>query len=231
MGRTVGLATIGQSPRPDLIEEYERALPGVRLVQAGALDGLSEAEILGLAPGDGDDVLVSRLRTGREVRLARRHLEPRLQSCLDQLGRDADLSILLCTGEFPAVRPRGLVLVPRRVLYHVVAAAVEGLQGAGREEVRLGVLVPDPAQQASAESRWGGLGRAITAAASPYRGAEALEDAGQVLRSAGVGLVVMDCIGYTRQMRQMIARITGAPAILASATVAMIAREILEGAS
>ena len=80
MGRTVGLVTIGQSPRPDLIEEYERALPGARLVQAGALDGLSEAEILALAPGAGDDVLVSRLRTGREVRLARRYLEPRLQS-------------------------------------------------------------------------------------------------------------------------------------------------------
>ncbi|TMI82164.1 MAG: AroM family protein [Bacillati bacterium ANGP1] len=153
MGRTVGLVTIGQSPRPDLIEEYELALPGARLVQAGALDDLSEAEILALAPGAGDDVLVSRLRTGREVRLARRHLEPRIQSCLDQLSRDADLCILLCTGEFPAVRPRGPVLVPRRVLHHVVAAAVEGLGGAGRGEARLGVLIPDPAQQAAAESR------------------------------------------------------------------------------
>ena len=231
MRRTVGLVTIGQSPRPDLIEEYERALPGARLVQAGALDDLGEAEILALAPGAGDDVLVSRLRTGREVRLARRHLEPRIQSCLDQLSRDADLCILLCTGEFPAVRPRGPVLVPRRVLHHVVAAAVEGLGGAGRGEARLGVLIPDPAQQAAAESRWGGLGRVTTAAASPYRGTETVEAAGQALRTAGVGLVVMDCIGYTRPMRQTIARITGVPAMLASAAVAMIAREILEGAT
>jgi protein AroM len=231
MGRTVGLVTIGQSPRPDLIEEYERALPGARLVQAGALDDLSEAEILAFAPGEGDDVLVSRLRTGREVRLARRHLDPRLQSCLDQLSRDTDLSILLCTGEFPAMRPRGMVLMPQRVLHHVVAAAVDGLWNPDRGEARLGVLIPDPAQRASAESRWGGLGRVTTAAASPYRGTETLEGAGQILRAAGVGLVVMDCIGYTRPMRQMIARITGVPAILASAAVAMMAREILEGAS
>jgi protein AroM len=231
MGRTVGLVTIGQAPRPDLVEEYERTLPGARLVQAGALDDLTEAEILALAPGPGDDVLVSRLRTGREVRLARRHLEPRLQSCLDRLSRDADLSILLCTGEFPAVRPRGLVLMPQRVLHHVVAAVVDGLSNPDRGEARLGVLIPDPAQRVTAESRWGGLGRVTTAAASPYRGTEALEGAGQILHAAGVGLVVMDCIGYTRSMRQMIARITGVPAILASAAVAMVAREILEGAS
>ncbi|HYM90450.1 MAG TPA: AroM family protein [bacterium] len=229
MGRTVGLVTIGQSPRPDLIEEYEQALPGARLIQAGALDDLSEPEIQVLAPGGGDEVLVSRLRTGREVRLARRHLEPHLQSCLDRLSRDADLTILLCTGEFPTLRSRGLVLVPQRVLHHVVAAAVDGLRGPDRGEAGLGVLIPDPAQQASAESRWGAWGPVVTAAASPYRGMEAPEAAGGVLRAAGVGLVVMDCIGYTRPMRQRIARITGVPVILASAAVAMIAREIVEG--
>src|SRR5438309_4459860 len=47
-------------------------------------------------------------------------------------------------------------------------------------EARLGVLIPDPAQRASAESRWGGLGRVTTAAASPYRGTETLEGAGQI---------------------------------------------------
>ncbi len=229
MPRTVGLVTIGQSPRADLVSEYERALPGVTITQAGALDDLTEAEILPLAPVAGDEVLVSRLRTGREVRLARRHLEPRLQSCLDLLGRDADLTILLCTGEFPAVHPRGMVLIPHRILHHVVAAVVDGLRSGGRPDVRLGVLIPDAAQQPSAESRWRGLGRVIAAAASPYRGMEALEAAGRTLRDAGAGIVVMDCIGYTRPMRETIARIAGAPTILANAAVAMIAREVLEG--
>ena len=89
MARTVGLVTIGQAPRPDLAEEYEHALAGAAIIQVGALDDLSEADVLGLSPAPGDDVLVSRLRTGREVRLSRRHLEPRLQLCLDRLQRDA----------------------------------------------------------------------------------------------------------------------------------------------
>jgi len=229
MAQTVGLVTIGQAPRPDLVSEYERALPGITITQAGALDDLTEAEILSLAPVSGDEVLVSRLRTGREVRLARRHLEPRLQSCLDHLGRDADLVILLCTGEFPAVHPRGPVLIPQQVLYHVAAAVLGGLRGASRDDVRLGVLIPDAAQQATAESRWRDLGSVITVAASPYRGTEPLQAAGRMLRDAGVGMIVMDCIGYTRPMRQMVAQITEVPTILANAAVAMIAREVLEG--
>jgi protein AroM len=105
--RTVGLVTIGQAPRPDLMEEYEHALADVRFLQVGALDDLSDAEVLDLAPQGADDVLVSRLRSGIEVRLARRHLEPRLQRCLDRVAPEADLTILLCTGEFPALQSRG----------------------------------------------------------------------------------------------------------------------------
>lgn len=223
MARTIALVTIGQSPRADLTEEYARALPGVQIIEAGALDDLSEAEVLGLAPGRDDEVLVSRLRTGSEVRLARRHLQPRLQGCLDRLAQDADLTVLLCTGEFPGVHARGAVLIPQRVLRHVVAAVVDG------RATRLGVLIPDAAQQASAESRWRDVGQVIAASASPYRDVEALEAAGRRLRDARVGIVVMDCIGYTRPMRQAVARITGATAILANAAVATVARELLEG--
>ena len=226
MRRALGLVTIGQSPRTDLVEDYEQALPGVRIVQSGALDDLSEAQVLELRPDPGDEVLVSRLRTGREVRLGRRHLEPRLQVCLDRLARDVDLTILLCTGEFPALRPRGPMLVPLRVLRHVVSAVVEGVRDAANEAMRLGVLVPDPAQQASAESRWRPLGEVIAVAASPYR-AEGLEGAAKVLREAKARAVVMDCIGYTQPMRQAVASITEVPTVLANASVAMIAREVL----
>lgn len=230
MMRALGLVTIGQSPRTDLVEEYERALPGVPIVQAGALDDLSDDQVLGLRPEPGDEVLVSRLRTGREVRLGRRHLEPRLQVCLDRLVRDVGLTVLLCTGEFPALRPRGPMLVPQPVLRHVVSAVVDGVRGAADGMMRLGVLIPDQAQQASAEARWGALGEVIAVAASPYRGAEGLESAANVLRDASARVVVMDCIGYTRPMRQVVAGITEVPTVLANASVAMIAHEVLVGA-
>jgi protein AroM len=229
MVRTVGLVTIGQAPRPDLVEEDEHALAGVAFIHAGALDDLSEADVLGLAPEPGDEVLVSRLRPGREVRLSRHRLESRLQGSLDRLHRDADLTILLSTGEFPTLHPGGMGLIPERVLHHVVAAVVDGLHGTAGGKVELGALIRDAAQRAPAESRWSDLGRVTAVAASPSQGMDGLEVAGRTLRAAGAGIAVMDCIGYTRATRQAIAGITGVPAILANAAGATIAREILEG--
>ena len=223
--RTVGLVTIGQAPRPDLMEEYEHALSGARFLQAGALDDLSDAEIFDLAPGAADDVLVSRLRSGVEVRLARRHLEPRLRRCLDRLAQEADLTILLCTGEFPALQSRGPLLVPRRALYHFVAAVIDGLRPSGGHT--LSVLIPDAAQGPSAHARWAGLGRTMTVAVSPYRWREEIGAAGTALAQTRPDVVVMDCIGYTRAMRQLVARLTNAPVILANAAVATVAREVI----
>jgi protein AroM len=225
MPRSVGFVTIGQSPRADMMEEFERALPGARLVQAGALDELTPAEIADLAPAERDHVLVSRLRSGRQVRLAHRHIEPRVQACLDRFARDGvDLAVLLCTGEFAELRFAGVLLRPHRVLPHVVAAVAEGLPA-----VRLGVMVPDAAQTASADARWGGRAAAVTAvAASPYGDPEAVGEAGRTLRRAGASLVVMDCIGYTRSMQQAVVWTSGVPAVFATGAVALVVRELVQ---
>jgi len=65
--RTVGAITIGQTPRSDIAGELQTLLgAGVRVVQAGALDGLARAEIDALAPAPGDDdALIARRRDWR----------------------------------------------------------------------------------------------------------------------------------------------------------------------
>ncbi|HYM69419.1 MAG TPA: AroM family protein [bacterium] len=224
--RTVGFVTIGQSPRPDLIDEFDRALANVRLVQAGALDGLSDAEIAQFAPREGDAVLVSRLRSGREVRLAHRRVAPRVQAALSRLAAEgADPLVLLCTGDFPDLVSRGVLVRPNRVFPHVVAAALEGVRVPGRE-ARLGVAVPDAAQVPWAESRWRRLAPAVAVAVSPYGEPGRLDAAGRALAGADVSLVVMDCIGYTRAMQRTMARAAGVPAVFATGAVSMILREL-----
>ena len=101
--RTVGAITIGQTPRADIAGEMQTLLgAGVRIVQAGALDGLTRAEIDALAPAPGDDdALIARLREGGEVLLAKVLLVPRLQACLDRLHGEADAFVILCAGAFP----------------------------------------------------------------------------------------------------------------------------------
>lgn len=225
MTQTVGFVTIGQSPRADIMEEFERALPAVRLVQRGALDDLTDGEIAALAPHDGDEVLVSRLRSGRQVRLAHRPIDIRVQACLDRFAEDGvRAAVLLCTGEFPRLTFPGVLLRPYRVLPHVVAAVCEGLPADA--PVRLGVMVPDEAQTKHAEVRWGGRAAVTAVAASPYGDPRAFAGAASALRRAGVSLVVMDCIGYTREMQQTVARTAGVPAVFATGAVALVLREL-----
>ena len=64
MTAQIGLVTIGQSPRVDLTPDLARLLPGVRFVERGALDGLSQMECTGLAPEAGEEALVTRLSGG-----------------------------------------------------------------------------------------------------------------------------------------------------------------------
>jgi protein AroM len=225
MSRVIGFVTIGQSPRTDMMEEFERALPDVRLAQRGALDDLGEDDISQLAPAAGDEVLVTRLRSRRQVRLAHRHAEPRLQVCLDRFADEGvGLAVVLCTGDFPHLTFPGVLLRPHRVLPHVVAALREGFAPSGSRP-RLGVMVPDEAQIAAAKVRWSAY-HAVPVAASPYGRLDAIEAAGDALGRAGVSLVVMDCIGYTRAMQQIIVRTAGVPAVFATGAVALVVREL-----
>ncbi len=86
MKRKLGTITIGQSPRDDVIPEMLPYLgENVEVIQAGALDGLTYEEILEFEPKEGDYVLVSKLRDGRSVKFAEKHILPRLQNCIDKL--------------------------------------------------------------------------------------------------------------------------------------------------
>ncbi len=164
------------------------------------------------------------------MRLAHRHIEPRVQACLDRLAEEGvDLAVLLCTGDFPSLRPRGTLLRPERVVRHVAAAVLDGIRTRPREEMRLGVLVPDAAQVAGAEARWRALAPAVAAPASPYADTDGPEAAARALRAAGADLIVMDCMGYTRATQRAVSRASGVPAVLAAGAVALVIRELLEG--
>ena len=64
----VGLVTIGQSPRADIVPDMAAIIgPGIDIREAGALDGLSRAEVEALKPTGDDEILVTRLQDGTGV--------------------------------------------------------------------------------------------------------------------------------------------------------------------
>ena len=230
--KTVGVITIGQAPRDDVVPDLEKILgPEVQVVQAGALDGLSREAIASLAPASGQYPLITRLLDGASVVIAKEAIIPLLQGCLDRLAAPrnspsprseapgATAFAILCTGVFPRFRSIWPVLEPDRLLFGVAQAIV----GAGP----LGVIIPIEGQRAAATAHWSRIVPEPTlAVASPYADAATLVEASERLRGAGARVVVMDCMGFTAPARKVVRDITGAAVLLPSSLVARVLADI-----
>jgi len=217
--RRLGILTIGQSPRTDVTPLLAGLIGGAELVEAGALDGVADAEVATLAPAPGEYVLVTRLRDGRQAVVGRERIRSYVQRALDRLAPQVDVVLFLCTGEFPPLRADRLLIEPSRLLHHIVSGVAGGRP--------LGVLVPLPEQAEEARQRWQDAGRVTAvAAASPYGDAD-FSRAARTLREAGAELIVMDCMGYTPEHRRQVVAAAARPAILAGTVVAAVARELL----
>jgi len=207
--------------------------PDVHALQAGVLDGVSPGELADLAPRPGDEVLVTRLRDGQEVRLGRERILLRLLDLLEETDRaGVEAVVLLCTEvlfppggpplgtEVPARRPRTLLIQPGLILAAVVRSLASGRS--------LGVLVPAPEQTESAREQWAGAGRSLEVqAASPYGGPEALEAAAAALARAGPDLVAMDCMGFGPEHKRIVQSAARCPVVLAASLVGRMMAELL----
>ena len=220
----VAFFTIGQSPRTDVVPEMVQELGGnVRIDEYGALDGLSDADIAGMAPQEGRYRFATRLADGRQVQLDSQAAESRLEDLMRSVddGR-YDVLVPLCTGT--AIAPmKTLVLEPQQIVDHALA-------GIARHCRRIGILVPLASQleafhmvvELSCEIR--------LVHASPYEsGAEKARDsfvrAGQALRDCD--LILMHCMGYSAWMRDVVAMTSGRPALLSNRIVSQLLSQTL----
>lgn len=217
----IAAITIGQSPRPDIIPEL-RTLIGkpVEIVELGALDGLELAAIEKLAPPAGEFPLVTRLRDARSVRLRQAWVEDRLQECISQVEPEVELILLLCTGSFRLFRAQKPILFPGQLLMAITRSIAA--------DKRLGVLTPDPGQQAEQLRRWREVSpEVIIQSANPYEPGKAIELAARELAAAACAVVVMDCLGYTLAMQTLVRQIVQKPVLLARSVLARVAAELL----
>lgn len=223
---SLGVVTIGQSPRADLTGELAAHLPaGTRLLERGALDDLSSSAIAALAPDDDADTLTSRLREGEPVVLDRQRLVPRLEEAISGLEQQGtEINLLVCTGTFPPLRHARPLLDAERLLVSGVCA-VAGRIGP------LGVVVPLPAQRKVLSMRWErALGAPVLADnADPYAdGApDAIPAAVGRLARQGARIALLDCMGYTEASRTAAAARSGIPVLLARSVVGRLAGELL----
>ena len=146
---TLGLVTIGQSPRPDICATFAEIIgSGVRIIEAGALDRLTAREIASLAPEHGDVPLVT-VAHGTEVRVGKTAITPPLQRAIMQVVEaGATVAVVLCTGHFEGLTAPIPLIEPDRVL--------DGFMRAIQPSGRLGVVMPDAGQEGMMRHKWQG---------------------------------------------------------------------------
>jgi len=220
----VGLITVGQAPRSDVVPDMAAILGAdIDIVEGGALDGLSRESIARLAPEGDDEILVTRMADASSVFVGKSKMIPLVEARIAALeGKGVALNVLLCTGEFPKLAAKRPLLEPQQLLL--------GLLRAMTFPGRLGVLTPSERHVPQTAERWRRSGfDAVVAPLSPYEedDAAAVKRAADTLRAGGAGLVVMDCIGFRRKTRDEVAHLVGAPALLANLLVARVAAELL----
>jgi protein AroM len=184
----VAAISIGQTPRPDLVEELIAVLPdGAELREYGALDGVDVASIPPIR-FDAENPLSTRLAGGQQVLVDEPWLAPNLQRAVDRAAAEGvDIGLLLCaasfggvTAPFPMVRPSEAV------------AATLSARG-----IRTALVVcPSPRQIPASEAKWRALGIDALMLGTPLP--KGLDDV--VEAAEGVGAVILDYVGHPAKL-------------------------------
>ena len=162
------------------------------------------------------------MRDGTPVTIGKSHILPRMQNCIDDLTKkEAELIILLCTGEFPEFTSEKIIVRPDRLANSVIRGILP--------EGTLGVVTPLSDQTSQLSHKWVTPGlKVIVESAMPYGAREEITYVAKKLASQSVDLVVLDCIGYNLKMKETIRKILRKPIILSRSILARTIKELLD---
>jgi len=222
MKSKIGIITIGQSPRIDITFDLEEIWGNVvNVFEKGCLDGLTLKKIQEMKPKEGDYTLVTRLKNGVQVIIAKKDILPKIQEKIKELNEErVDVILFLCTGELPVMKSKALIIRPNELLHKTIFAIAGGK--------KVGILVPLPEQKEQFKKEWllSGVDTVI-ACGSPYKDKEIYLKGIEELSNKEISLIVMDCIGYSKEMKQKAKKLTDIPIVLPRTLIARVINEII----
>lgn len=220
--KKIGLLTIGQSPRDDVLPGLLEILgEGYEIVEAGALDDLTLEDINKIEFQHDDYVLVSRMRDGTEVKFTKRFVLPLLQDKILMLEKQGvKLIVIMCTGKFPKFKSDGLVVTPQEILKGVVEGTLK--------EGRLGVVFPAAEQVSEADESLKMKGVEVYADhMSPYDQEIEVYPLARRLKNQNLDLIFLNCFGFNSHVKKVISEETGVPVIQSNALIARVLKELI----
>ena len=124
--KRIGMLTIGQSPRNDILPALHEILgEDVEIIEAGALDEVSLEDIRKIDLRLEDYILVSRMRDDTEIKVTKRYILPKIQEKIHYLeNQGIRITVIMCTSKFPAFKSQGLVVTPKEILKGTISSVL-----------------------------------------------------------------------------------------------------------
>lgn len=221
--KKIGMLTIGQSPRDDIIpglieilgEEYD-------VIEAGALDDHTLEDIKKIDLNPEHYILVSRMRDGTEIKITKKYILPLMQGKLEKIeAKGVRITVIMCTGKFPPFKSKGLIVTPSEIL----KGTIKGSLKAGK----IGVVYPTEEQMNYAKKDFGRDGIEIFAdSVSPYEPKE-VEGLLERLKAKDLDLIFLNCFGFPSELKEAVVQATGKPTIQSNSLVARVLKELVTG--
>lgn len=217
---TIGIITLGQTPRPDLEKVFRRHLPETHLLIRGGLDDVPTVEINAMAAAGGEYPLFVILRDGSHRDISLYRLKPFLDTQARQVAAEgATVSALMCAGNFPDLDSPVPMIYPSRILTAVARGICRGS--------RIGVITPNDGQVAAATAHWREKGFHPTVTVASPLDPEALSRAATTLADPGLELIVLDCMGFPPEEARRMRALCGRPVLCPQGLLPRIMAEML----
>ena len=217
--KKVMFVSVGQSPRSDLIGDILANLDmPIEALELGALDGLSAREIDNLRVRPGETSIVTRLADNSEIVVSKARIGERMAQLVAAFRpNEFDLVVILSTGLFRDFDSTCLTVNAQRAL----ESAVFSLAAQGSS---VGLIQPLERQ----------INELDIPALQPYRitASHALDNDKQSLARALFDLadceiIVLNSVSFSEADREMAAKVTGKPVVLARRIIASAVRLLL----
>ncbi len=190
----------------------------IKYEECGVLDNLTIEEIKKLEPDSKNDyILVTKLRNGSQVKLSRKKILTKMQTCINNLEDSVDTIAILCTGEFPELYSNKRLVEPSILLRKVVESISSKSQ--------INVLIPSPDQEKEIREKLRLDVPLNIFPISPYLPFEnELREIADSIENQGI--IIMDCLGYSRKMKDIIKSKKTNPVLLPRTILASIILEL-----
>jgi len=219
----IGALTIGQSPRTDIMVDIEKIfIKNTKIIEKGALDGLSKKEINDLYPEENDYILISRLNDGTSAKISGSYVEKKLQNIIKEMEDEVDVFLILCAGQFSDLTSKKLIIKPDVLLNKLIPGIVE--RGTMID------VVPLKEQIEELKTRWTFTNIIVKyESLCPYTATrEEIISKAREIRGMKPDLVLLDCFGFGIDTKKIFKEIVDKPIILVRTLVAYILKELLE---